>query len=167
MFNRFRNNGPAILVPAAWTFVALSYQDITTVRTLTIAHGVMTVLLVLFAVFSYRDMKQAALRTWWYVVVIGVVVTLTGLIGLLYSPLNGTLPAIALGGWMILPAVGFIDTGRRPGAAKMTTIAPAVLTLCGAGVFYLIDKSAIAQLAGLTLVGLGQTIGIADAVWRY
>jgi hypothetical protein len=102
-----------MLVPLAWTFVVAAHLGVVAVRTLFIAHVVMSTLLALFAVTGRSDMRHGTLLVWWRLIVVGLLVTLCGTAGFLLEPAADPLQAIALFGWMVLPAVGFIDTGRR------------------------------------------------------
>ncbi|ERG95085.1 hypothetical protein [Haloquadratum walsbyi] len=169
MFQRFRANGPALFVPLAWVVVGAAHVGFVSLQALTIAHAVMAIMLAGFVVLSRDDMRAGALRTWWIIVAIGFVITTTGLVGLLSTPLNRGLLHIAIGGWMLLPAIGFIDTGRRSNAALLTTFGAAVISIAGMVVYFISGSGneMAVMIAGLVLVGVGQTIGIVDAVIRY
>ncbi|CCC41047.1 hypothetical protein [Haloquadratum walsbyi] len=167
MLQRFRANGPALLVPLAWIVVGAAHAEYVSLEALTIAHGVMAVILAGFVLLSWSDMRSGALRTWWIIVAIGFVITLSGLIGLLSTPLNRGLLRVSLSGWMLLPAIGFIDTGRRSGAVPLTTFGAAVISVAGTVLYFISGSEMVLIFAGLALVGVGQTIGIVDAVIRY
>ena len=171
VLRRFRENGPALLVPAAWLVVIAAHVGRVTTRTLLIAHGVMTVLLVAFATLSYSDMRDGVLSVWWTVVAAGVPLTAAGLVGLAVPtcPMVGLV--LAVGGWMVLPGVALAETGREMDAtdAPYVYLAAGGLSLVGAAVYAagLFGGGSRALVADLALVGVGQTAGILDAVVRY
>mgnify|MGYP000135606172 FL=1 len=163
MLRRLRENGPAGLVPLAWTFVTAAHLDVVTRRTLLIAHVVMATLLFAFAALSRADMREGALLVWWRLVVAGLVPTAAGAVGLVVSsePLLWT----AVVGWMLLPAAGLWDTGRRGASPARVYLWSGALAGLGA-LTYLLGPvaGATATVAGLVLVGVGQTAGILVAV---
>lgn len=171
MLRSARENGPAALVPLAWLVVAAAHLGAVSPQALTIAHGVMSTLLAVFALLSWREMSTGALRGWRTIIVAGFGVTLLGLVGLTSGP--DALLGVSLFGWMVLPAIGFAYTGRLiantdAGGASHYTLA-AVLTVAGTVVYAggsLTGSVTAALLVGLGLVGVGQTIGIADATLR-
>ena len=158
-----------MLVPLAWAFVTAAHLEVVTEHTLFVAHVVMAVLLIGFAVTGYADMREGVLRTWWRLIAVGSLVTLSGAVGLWLEPSNSALVAVALFGWMVLPAVGFVDTGRRVSDGSWIYAAGTAGCLLGAtlyavGHFWDLDTAAV---GGLALVGVGQTAGIFDAAVRY
>jgi len=169
MFRRARELGPPVLVPLAWTFVTVVRLGVVPERTLFIAHVVMAVLLVGFAATGYADMREGVLHTWWLLIAAGSAVTLCGVVGLWLEPTNPALTAVALFGWMLLPAVGFVDTGRRVGEGRWIYAVGTAGCLLGAALYAVspIWGSRTAAVGGLVLVGLGQTAGIFDAALRY
>lgn len=169
MFRRARELGPPVLVPLAWLFVTAAHLGAVTERTLFIAHVVMAVLLVGFAATGYPDMRDGVLRTWWRIIAVGAVVTLCGVVGLRLEPTNQALTAVALYGWMLLPAVGFVDTGRRVSEGTWIYAAGAAGCLLGAALYAVtaVWNFQATAVGGLVLVGLGQTAGIFDAAVRY
>jgi len=164
-----RETGPALLVPAAWAVVAAAHVDVVADRTLLIAHAVMTTLLVVFAVTGRADMREGTLRVWWVVIAVGVVPAAAGTAGLAAG--NAALRAVALYGWMLLPAVGLVDTGRRVSRASVRYLGGAVLCVIGAAVHAVAGAlpvaTSTAAVAGVAVVGAGQSAGILDAVLRY
>jgi len=169
MLRRLRANGPVVLVPLAWAFVTAAHLDLVARRTLLIAHVVMAVLLFAFVVLSWRDMRDGALRVWRRIIVAGFVFTATGAVGLVWS--SPRLLWTAVVGWMLLPAAGLWDTGRRSATAR--TSSPAVRAYFAGGAVSALGAAAYvlgvvvgptATLAGLLLVGVGQTAGIVAAV---
>lgn len=172
MFRRLRANGPALLVPAAWAVVIAAHVDLVATRTLFIAHIVMALLLVAFAALSYSDMREGILSVWWLVVAAGVPVTVAGIIGLAVPVLEQLFLSLAVGGWMLLPGVALVETGREmtEDGPRSVYLAAGGLCLAGALVYFGGLFGAGGQralVAGLVLVGVGQTAGIVDAVVRY
>lgn len=166
MFRTLRANGPALLVPLAWAFVTAAHVELVTTRTLLVAHVVMAVLLLAFAALSWSEMTDGALLAWRRVIVVGFLVTLAGTVGLATSTPVVPLLWVAVVGWMVLPAAGLLYTGR------LVTTFPRVYLVGGAcsalgAVAYLLAPVVVGiplTLAGLALVGVGQTAGILAAV---
>jgi hypothetical protein len=157
------------LVPLAWLFVIASHLGHVTDHTLSIALVVMGVLLAVFAVTGRSDMQEGTLRVWWGIVVAGFVLTLLGVVGFVVDPASEPLLALSLLGWMLLPAVGFVDTGRRTGDGSWLYVGSATGCVLGTALYGtgLLTSAVLARIAGLTLVGLGQTAGILYAVLRH
>jgi hypothetical protein len=169
MFKRARETGPAFWIPAAWGVVIAAHLDIVSTRPMLVMHAVMSVVLVAFAVASWGEMQSGVLRAWRSVILVGTPFALAGLAGFLRSPGATWLRAAALGGWMLLPAWGFIVTSRAATEGAWIHAASAGGCLLGAGLY---AGGAVAgmeplQIAGLAVVGIGQTAGILDAVLRY
>lgn len=112
MFGRLRATGPVVLVPLAWSFVFAAHLGRTSMHALVVAHVVMATLLALFALTSWGEMAEGALRVWRTVIAVGFFVTLSGLVGLAATPDIAPLLGVAVVGWMVLPAVGLLFTGR-------------------------------------------------------
>jgi hypothetical protein len=172
VFRSLRANGPALLVPAAWAVVIAAHVDLVTTRTLLVAHVVMAVLLVGFAALSYQEMREGILSVWWLVVAAGIPVTVAGIVGLGVPALEQVFLSLAVGGWMLLPAVGLLETGREmtEDGPRSVYLAAGGLCVAGAVVYFGGLFGAGGQralVAGLVLVGVGQTAGIVDAVVRY
>ncbi|WP_049984095.1 hypothetical protein [Halorubrum sp. BV1] len=168
MLRSLRENGPALLVPAAWLVVAATVLGDISTHALFVAHVVMSALLVAFLATSWRDMDAEVLRAWRLVVLVGTPITLAGVAGFL-AP--GSVPprallALSLFGWMLLPAAGFLYTARRVEAgARIYEVGAAC---CVAGAVAVVGGSSTAwTITGLALVGVGQTAGILDATLRY
>jgi hypothetical protein len=72
---------------------------------------------------------------------------------------------------MLLPAVGLVDTGRRVSRASVRYLGGAVLCVIGAAVHAVAGTlpvaTSTAAVAGVAVVGAGQSAGILDAVLRY
>lgn len=171
MLRRLRETGPVVLVPLAWIFATLAHVGTLSTRTVLIGHVVMSVLLVAFLALSWDEMAEGALRVWRTVIVLGVPVTLCGVAGLLIRPNAPSLLAVALVGWMVLPALGLGRSARMlpSEASARIAVVGGGLSLLGAVLYgagwYLSAPSVV--LVSLGLVGVGQTAGIADAVYRY
>jgi hypothetical protein len=163
VFRRLRANGPVVLVPLAWAFVTAAHVDLVARRTLLIVHVVMATLLLAFAALSWADMRTGALRVWWRLVVAGFVLTVAGAVGLVLSAERLLWTAVV--GWMLLPAAGLWDTGRRGATPARAYLAGGALSGLGAAAYVLgAVAGEVATLAGLLLVGGGQTLGIVAAV---
>ena len=157
------------LIPAAWSVVAATHLGIVAERTLFIAHVVMAVLLAGFAVTAYADMREGTLRVWWWVIAVGFVPAVAGTVGFRLD--SAPLHAVALYGWMLLPAAGLVDTGRRVTEASTVYLGGAALCVVGAAVYAAVPALPVGttagHVAGIAAVGLGQTAGILDAALRY
>ncbi|WP_281195032.1 hypothetical protein [Halorubrum sp. F4] len=167
MFRTLRENGPALLVPAAWLVAASAVLGAVSTHALFVAHVVMSVLLVAFLVGSWDEMGSGALRVWKLVILAGTPVTLAGVAGFLALDGAIALPAgpllsIALYGWILLPAVGLADTGRRVERAARAYDVSAACCVVGAG-GVAVAPSPTTTAAALGVVGVGQTVGIVAA----
>jgi hypothetical protein len=163
VLRRLRENGPVVLVPLAWSFVIAAHLGAVARRTLLIAHVVMATLLLAFAALSWTDMRSGALLVWRRIILAGFVFTVTGAAGLVLS--SERLLWTAVVGWMLLPAAGLWDTGRRGARPARAYYAGGACSALGAVVYVLAPVvGSAATLAGLTLVGIGQTAGIVAAV---
>ncbi|MFB6090795.1 MAG: hypothetical protein ABEJ97_07020 [Halobellus sp.] len=169
MLRRAREYGPALLVPLAWGFVTAAHLGAVADSTLFVAHVVMTVLLAVFAVTGRAEMRAGTLRVWWRIVAVGFGVTLLGTVGFRLGDAGAPLRAIALFGWMLLPAVGFVDTGRRGPDRPWLYYGAALGSVLGAVVYAggLVTTSPTFTVTGLALVGIAQTAGIVDAAFGY
>jgi hypothetical protein len=162
------DNAPVALVPAAWTVAVAAWYGVVSERTLLIAHVVMAVLLVAFAAGAWEEMSDSVLRAWRGVLVSGIPVTVAGVVGLSgISSFPETLVAVSLYGWMLLPAVGLVYTGREVGTPEPYVVGGTASAVGAAGHLYAASAFPSVATAALVLVGLGQTVGIADAVYRY
>lgn len=167
-----------LLVPAAWGVAAGAVLGVVSAHALFVAHVVMSLLLVAFVAASWRDMAAGVLRAWKLAILAGTPVTLAGVAGFLAR--DGTVPALAAAvpadallavafyGWMLLPAPAFVYTGLRDPALSRSTIhhAAAACSVAGAAVAAL-AASATGVVAGVALVGIGQTAGILAATALY
>ena len=171
MFRSLRENGPALLVPAAWIVAAATVLGVVSTRALFVAHVVMSALLVAFVVASWRDMASGVLRAWKLVILAGTPVTLAGVAGfrLLAGDAGASataLLALSLYGWALLPAAGFAYTARRvETGARIYAVGVAC---CVAGAVAVAAAPSVTWIAlGIALVGVGQTAGILDATLRF
>jgi hypothetical protein len=167
MLQSLRESGPGLLVPLAWFFVAGAELDLVGSRSIFIAHLVMAMFITFFLTTGWSAMDDGALAGWRAVMVVGLGITLAGIAGFLVSTGSELLLATSLVGWMILPALGLAYTGRRLADASTIYISSGALSGLGA-VVYILSLAGVAgtALLGLGLVGVGQTVGIVDAVIR-
>lgn len=163
-----RDRGPVALVPAAWLAAGASITGFLGTDGMFIAHAVMATFITFFAVTGWTAMSEGAFRAWRLVMVVGLPVTLAGLAGFLTSGFDQLLFGVSLLGWMVLPAAGLAYTGRELPAVRQLYFGTAALSAVGAAVAAggLLTKSETALLVGIAIVGIGQTIGIADASYR-
>ncbi|WP_338740116.1 hypothetical protein [Haloplanus salilacus] len=161
MLRRFRETAPAALVPFAWTVVVAAHLDTVSSHAIFVAHVVMSLLLATFAVTGWRDMSDGVLRVWRTTVVVGFGATALGVVGFVVDA--DPLLSVSLYAWMALPALGLLYTGRAVGDSA-PYLGGGVAALLGVGVYAAAPSLAV---AGLGLVGVGQTAGIVDAVVRY
>ncbi|PHQ38384.1 hypothetical protein DJ69_11650 [Halorubrum persicum] len=171
MFRPLRENGPALLVPAAWTVAAAAVLGVVSTHALFVAHLVMSALLVGFVAASWRDMAAGVLRTWKLVILAGTPVTLAGVAGFLALGRSLGVPpdallALSLYGWALLPAAGFVSTRNRVETGAWIYDVGAVCCVTGA-VGVALAPGATWTAVALGVVGAGQTAGILDATFRY
>ena len=170
MLRWLRENGPVVLVPLAWTFAIVAHLELVATRTVLIAHVVMDVLLFAFAVLSWSDMRSGVLRAWKLVILAGLAVTLVGTVGLSQSPPAWPLLSLTVVGWLLVPAVGLLYTGRRVTRSARVYTVGALCSAVGA-VLYVVALLATGGTTGLVAAlvvgGIGQTAGISVAVRDY
>lgn len=166
MFPRLRAQGPAVLVPLAWLLVGLAHFDVVTERTVLIFHVVAAVLIAAFATLSWDEMETGVLRIWRDILLVGLLLTVGGIVGLLYAPLRVPFLTTTLLGWMAVPAAGLYYTGKHVPAGQWVYTVGAVLSVLGAAVYAgaLFPPAETALLAGIGLALVGQTSGIVQAV---
>ncbi|SFR35583.1 hypothetical protein [Halogeometricum limi] len=161
---RLRETGPVGLVPLAWGFAAAAHLRILDDRAVLVGHLVMATVLFFFAVLSWSEMRtHPVLRAWLAVVSVGFSVTLVGAYALFAG--DETLAALVVLGWMVLPTLALLYTGRllpREERAWAYTVGGAV-----SGVGALAFAAGVAPVVALALAGLGQTLGIVVAVVEY
>ena len=169
MLRRLRKNGPVLLVPLAWSFVTAAHLGYVSSRTLLAAHVVMNVVFVGFTALSWAEMRTGVLYAWKLVLVVGFGFTLAGTVALALGRPDADLVAVMLTAWMLVPAAAFVYTARHVAEAPAVYRAAAALSVLGWVVYFGGPLLAIesAAIVGLTLVNLGQTAGIANAVYQY
>jgi hypothetical protein len=169
VFRRLRKNGPVVLVPLAWTFVTAAHLGAVSPRTLLAAHVVMNAVFALFSAASWSEMRTGVLYAWRLVLVAGLGVTLVGTAALALGRPDAPAVAVTLAAWMLLPAAAFVYTARNVTEAPAMYHAAAALSVLGWAAYFcgslLLGEEA--TLAGLVLVAVGQTAGIANAVYQY
>jgi hypothetical protein len=170
-----RENGPVVLVPLAWTFATAAHVGALGTRPTLVGHLVMDVVIVAFTVLSWSEMDAGVLLAWRRVLVTGLGFTLLGTVTLATAP-DATAPlAVTVPGWVVVPGAGLAYTGRHVERAPRAHLAGAALCGVGAAVYAAGLASgasaplavASAPVAGLALVGVGQTAGIVAAVVGY
>jgi hypothetical protein len=169
MLRRLRENGPVVLVPLAWTFATAAHMDLLALRTVLIAHLVMDAIIATFTVLSWQEMSDGVLLVWRRVLVAGLGITLVGTVALLADPPIAPLLTATVVGWLLVPAAGLVATGRRIDRRPRAYTLGGTLSAAGAafyvgGVFGTVSALV---LAGLTMANVGQTAGIAAAVYDY
>lgn len=162
MLWELRDGAPAALVPAAWGATAAAHADLLGTDGIFIAHVVMAAFIAFFAVTGWSAMAEGALRAWRLVLVVGLAVTLAGVAGFLDAPGADALLGTSLVGWMLLPAAGLAYTGRAMPGTGTVYYAGGTLSTVGAVVYVvaLAGFGGTVELAGIALVGAGQTIGM-------
>jgi hypothetical protein len=161
-----RAQGPTVLIPLAWTVVGLAHLDVVTDRPVLVFHVVAAVLIAAFAALSWDEMESVVLRIWRDILLVGLLLTVGGIVGLLYSPLRDPFLTTTILGWMAVPGVGLYYTGKHVPTGQRAYTAGAALSVLG-GVVYaggLFPTARSALLAGIGLALVGQTVGIVQAV---
>ena len=168
MLEAIRDNGPVLLVPAAWAAAAAAIAGVLSEQGILIAHGVMVTFISFFAITGWSAMTHGAFRAWRAVMVVGIPVTLAGLAGFFVEGSEDILWSISLVGWMVLPAGGLAYTARELPAARVLYAGAATLSVAGALVAAggLVAGTDQLVFAGIGLVAVGQTAGIVDAARR-
>jgi hypothetical protein len=165
---RVTDVAPTGLVPAAWLVTIAAHVSAVSTRTLFIALVVMDVLLVAFFVAGREEMTGPVLRVWLGVLVAGLAVTLVGTADMALDPASNPALPVTLYGWMILPGVAYLQTGR------LVSRSPYGLVYAGAGALSLVGAVlyaaghvgplvAVGLLGGLAVVGVGQSVGMVTA----
>ena len=168
MLDAIRDNGPVLLVPAAWLAAVGAVAGVLEADGILIAHVVMAAFITFFAVTGWQAMSTGAFRAWRLVLVVGLPVTLAGLAGFLVDAGETVLWTASLVGWMVLPAAGLAYTAREMPEARVLYAGTAVLSFAGALIALAALVLDVDQLlyAGIGAVAVGQTVGIVDAARR-
>jgi len=166
VFRTVRDAAPAVLVPLAWLVVDAAHRGLVGADAVFVAHLVMATFVAVFAVTGWSAMARGALRAWRAVLVAGLGVTLAGIAGFLLP--SESLLTVSVVGWMALPTAGLAYTGHAFPAARLPYYVSAALSGLGAVVYVatLVQTGQLPPTVGLALVGVGQTIGMVDAVVR-
>lgn len=169
MRRAIREAGPGLLIPLAWAVVGAAHRGTVSARSVFIAHLVMVAFMAFFLKTGWSEMNDRVLQGWRVIIVVGVVITALGAVGFLVPAAATALWTLSLGGWMLLPAVGLAYTGLLLPEATRIYVGSATLTFVGAVGYGLAAVGGIEllALAGIAAVGVGQTIGILDAIARY
>jgi hypothetical protein len=170
VLRRLRKSGPVLLVPLAWTFVTAAHLGVVSSRTLLAAHLVMNAVFVLFTAASWSEMRTGVLYAWRLVLLVGLGVTLAGTAALALGRPDAGVVVVMLSAWMLVPAAAFVYTARHVVEAPVVYRVAAAFSVCGWIVYFgspLLAAGGTATIVGLTLVNVGQTAGIANAVYQY
>lgn len=169
MLERLRENGPVVLVPLAWTFATAAHLGLVQSRTVLIAHLVMDGIIAAFTVLSWRDMTDGVLLAWRRVLVVGLGITLAGTGGLVATPQIESVLTGTVVGWMLIPAAGLLYTGQHVTRRPLAYTIGGAQSLVGAVAYAAGVVGSVEPLVyvGLVFAGIGQTIGIAAAVYDY
>lgn len=166
MYRRLRAQGPVVLVPLAWTVVILAHLDVVADRAVLVFHIVAAALIVVFTASSWAEMEAGALRVWRDILLVGLVLTVGGIVGLLVIQVREPFLTTTILGWMVVPGIGLYYTGKRVSTASQVYNAAAALSVIGAVVYAVAlfppIETALIAAVGVTLIG--QTVGIAQAV---
>lgn len=168
VFRTLRKNGTVVLPALAWGFVTAAHLGLASPRSLLVSHVVMDVVFVLFLAASWAEMQSGIMRAWRNVILVGLLVTAAATVTLASPMPNPTVLAVTVSTWMVVPAVALLYTGRGVTEAAWVYLGGGALSLLG-WVAYLawLLAGAPTLVVGLALVGVGQTAGIVDAVYRY
>ena len=170
MCQAFRQFGPVLMVPAAWTTAILAVNtEILPDQGLLIAHIVMSVLMTVFLLTGWKQMKEGVLKAWRTVITIGLPVTVLGALGLTEIQTE-LFTAVSLLGWMILPGLALVYTGKKDESFGTGYTVSGLLSLLG---LYLFTVSLVypagqklLSVSGLFAVLLGQSAGIFLAAYQ-
>jgi orotidine-5'-phosphate decarboxylase len=146
--------------------VGLAHLDAVTDRAVLGFHVVAAVLIAAFAALSWDEMETDVLRIWRDILLVGLLLTVGGVVGLLYSPLRDPFLTTTILGWMVVPGLGLYYTGKRVSTGQRAYTVGAALSVVGAAVYAgaLFPAAESALLVGIALAMVGQTAGIAQAV---
>jgi len=164
--------GPVVLVPFAWAFTAAAHlPGVVSELVVLIALSVMDAFLLAFLVISAGQMRGPGLAAWQRVLAAGFVVTAAGTAAILLPAVPGSVLAITLVAWMFLPAYAYVRTGEVVDDGARLFVGSGMLSALG-GVVYLLalvtpGTTLPALLAGIALVGVGQSAGIGYTAIRY
>lgn len=170
MFQAFRQFGPVLMVPAAWATSILAVNtQILPNQGILIAHVVMAVLMTVFLLTGWKQMNKGVLKAWRTVITIGLPVTVIGAVGLT-GVQTEFFTAVSMLGWMILPGLALVYTGKKDDRFGTGYTVSGLLSVLG---FYLFIVSMVypvsaevLSLSGLFAVLVGQSMGIFLAAYQ-
>lgn len=165
---RVTDVAPAGLVPAAWLVTMGAHGSAVSTRTLFIALVVMDVLLVAFFLAGRAEMTGPVLRVWLGVLVAGLAVTLVGTADMALDPTSNPALPVTLYGWMVLPGLAYLQTGRLVVGSpyRQVYVGAGALSLVGAVLYAAAHVGPLVTsglLWGLAVVGVGQSLGMVTA----
>jgi hypothetical protein len=168
VFGPLRRFGPVVLIPAAWITAGAAAVGRLRTDGLLIAHLVMAAFIAFFLVTGWRALDRGALRAWRAVLVVGFLVTLSGIAGFVGPFAGPVLLGVSVFGWMLVPAAGLAYTARALPEAAGVYGGGAVAATAGAILFAWTLSTPGDPLVALAfgMVALGQTAGIIDAARR-
>jgi hypothetical protein len=168
MYRAIRERGPGLLVPLAWFVVGANHVGVVSGRSIFIAHLVMVAFMTFFLVTGWTELTSPVLRGWRAVIAAGLIVTVLGVVGFVAPMVAGPFWMISIGGWMLLPAIGLAYTATLLPDAREIYIWSATITVVGLGTFFIsvVGSFDVFPIVGITIVGVGQSIGILDAIAR-
>lgn len=170
MLQRFRQFGPVLMVPAAWTATAFSiHTSILGSYEMMIAHVFMSLMMAAFLITGWNEMEKGVLKAWRTTIVAGLLVTLVGLAGFI-GPDTPWMQIVSLYGWMIVPGLALVYTGFKDDVYGKIYTVSGLLSLIGFGVYFLqrfnYFQADTYSITGLTIVAIGQTLGIFIAAYQ-
>lgn len=168
MLEKFRKFAPALMVPAAWMVTALALNtEIISNKGFQIAHIVMAVLMTVFLLTGWKEMSSGVLKIWRTVIAIGLLITVSGAVGLTFEGLK-VLQIFSLYGWMVMPGIALYYTGKENGSFEKVYRSAGLVTIAGFLIFSMANFVSASKVwfLGLLLVALGQSLGIFTAVYH-
>lgn len=166
MLELFRRYGPTLMVPAAWitTFLAVE-TSLVGPTAIKMMHFVMITLMAAFLLTGWNQMSSGVLKVWRNIIAAGLPFTVAGALGLSGFPVAP--PSVSMAAWMVLPGIALIYTGRKSETGTLYTLS-GLISLLGF-YLYLIKgltiQTELLRAAGITMVGLGQSLGIWTAAY--
>lgn len=152
-----REDGPVLLIPAAWLTAFFTATGQLSQTPLMVAHLVMVIALVLFLASSWREMAtDPVLRTWRGIILGGILPTAAGYLAFT-TPICSCLADVSIGYWIFAPALGLIITGAYDHQHAQTYDLAGMLSAVGLP-FIVTGAPEL-----LLIVGAGQTLGILRA----
>jgi len=166
---RVTDVAPAGLVPAAWVLTIAAHAEIASDHALLVGMVVMDAALVAFYVVSRGEMTGPVLPAWRQVLLAGLLATLLGTVDLVVAPETNPALPVTLYAWMLLPGVAYLKTGGETTASpyRDVYVGAAAGSILGAALYSLpfvdLAGGSALTLAGLAVLGVGQTAGIVAA----